>query len=604
MNEILKEFPDLAGQFSLTKGQRVEVCARMETVDAIWLVLSLFSKEEGGQILLRGSADDHAGMLALHADTLVFPLPREIASEVPDSVEAELTRQTAAYLQPDLGDAEQDAYGAYLHTGQAPITAYGVGEWFRKIFPAPRRRARRVARKPKDPVAELNERLHRVAVDSIGQSSKEGPKGGKLACVWMVRRLFAEEFRCSLTGTDSTARLAGELARGKGRSVLEKDVRPGNLVISPTEGPGRVGHVGIVGEDGLIYSNSSNDAEWSQNYTVARWKSYYGKKKGLEVRFYQILPAVAGLERPVAAEPPITTLGAAAPVVSEQAIARLAEIEDYWAASRMAVSAFEARVPLVAEGDSWFDFKILPDVIDWLERKYPYKIHNAAQAGATVYEMAYGPDTDQPVADFFGRDPSQLAEVVRLIQEKRPRALLLSGTGNDLVGPEFILLIRHALSGAPGLNEKVVDAVLRGEIEPALDMMIQTMTEAGRRSGLGELPVLIHGYDYPFPDGRKVKIAFGLVSVGPWMHDSFLKKGYPLKTSGDLAARAAQVRRMIDMLYDMLERLRRRNPNLHVVNLRGVLPKRSDWHDELHPTRKGFERVADEFEKKLRELGV
>lgn len=267
-------------------------------------------------------------------------------------------------------------------------------------------------------------------------------------------------------------------------------------------------------------------------------------------------------------------------------------------AVRAAAPAARASGPrLVAEGDSWFDFPLHPDVIDCLERHHGYKIANVSKAGACVYEMAYGPDNDH-VSDIFDRDDSQLEEFVKRIREHRPQGLLLSGAGNDFVGPEFIMTIHHAAARKAGANMALVNALFQHDLEPAFERIIATATDAGRSAGLGTLPIFTHGYDYAIATG-KAAVNLIVKKVGPWMDPSFLAKGYPRDTDAELIHRINIVRPIIDGLYEMLQRLRLKYPNLHVVNVRNTLPNRTDWHDELHPTREGFRKVAALFHTEI-----
>ena len=62
---------------------------------------------------------------------------------------------------------------------------------------------------------------------------------------------------------------------------------------------------------------------------------------------------------------------------------------------------------------------------------------------------------------------------------------------------------------------------------------------------------------------------------------------------------------MIDSVYEMMERIKSSYPNVHVVDVRGTLPARSDWHDELHPSSQGFKKVAKLFNQVIsRALGA
>ncbi len=263
------------------------------------------------------------------------------------------------------------------------------------------------------------------------------------------------------------------------------------------------------------------------------------------------------------------------------------------AASRSGTRARGTRI--VAEGDSWFDFKIQPDVIDWLRHDFNYDIVNVAKGGACIYEMAYGPDDDS-IFDFFGKDPSQLEEVVKKIREHQPEAFLFSAGGNDFVGPEFILTIMHSAAKKSGVNRALVDALFKEDVEPGFRLIIETVIATTRKLGLGDIPIILHGYDYVFPDGRSA-LNLGIKKIGPWMDPSFTMKGYPYdrKNANQLAIRRKIVSAMIDTVYEMLDRLKVSYPNVQIVDVRGALPSLSDWHDELHPTGAGFKKVAKRF---------
>lgn len=65
--------------------------------------------------------------------------------------------------------------------------------------------------------------------------------------------------------------------------------RPGDIIISPTgRGNGRVpnGHVGIVGEDGVIYSNNSHTGKWDKHLTLRGWYAHFGDRGGYPIYYY------------------------------------------------------------------------------------------------------------------------------------------------------------------------------------------------------------------------------------------------------------------------------------------------------------------------------
>jgi len=97
---------------------------------------------------------------------------------------------------------------------------------------------------------------------------------------------------------------------------------------------------------------------------------------------------------------------------------------------------------LVAEGDSWFDYPFY-DVLKLLDDDYGYEIYSVAHKGDAVEIMAY--------------DGGQLDEFARCLEQVLrsgtvPKAVLLSGGGNDVAGDAFAMLINHKRSPVPGLG--------------------------------------------------------------------------------------------------------------------------------------------------------
>lgn len=122
-------------------------------------------------------------------------------------------------------------------------------------------------------------------------SSRTGPDGGNLACVWAVRHIVHETLGFWITQSDGTATFAPVLLGCFGDRVVADDVAPGGIIISPTSGS-RIGHIGLLGAgqggDRLVYSNSSAAAMWKQNHTVRSWRARYHDTKGLQVYFFPL----------------------------------------------------------------------------------------------------------------------------------------------------------------------------------------------------------------------------------------------------------------------------------------------------------------------------
>jgi hypothetical protein len=264
-----------------------------------------------------------------------------------------------------------------------------------------------------------------------------------------------------------------------------------------------------------------------------------------------------------------------------------------------AAAATAKKYKLLAEGDSWFDYPIGRDVLDYLNNYFQHPVTKLARAGSTLNELVYGPDK------LFRSDPSQgktrLTMVVEKLREQQFDAMLFSGGGNDIAGPEFFSFLNHAASELPNPNPSVLDGVINGTFRKAYEDMIEVLLAEAQRQGI-RLPIFVHGYDYPWPDGRGA-VALGI--VGPWFDGTFRKKGFPFM-GGDgpeLEERRAIVAKFIKALNGMLDGLQTKYAgNVFKVDLLGTLPNRNNWADELHPTNEGFAAVAWKFNNRLYEV--
>ena len=173
-------------------------------------------------------------------------------------------------------------------------------------------------------------------------------------------------------------------------------------------------------------------------------------------------------------------------------------------------------------------------------------------------------------------------------------AFLLSAAGNDVIGdingqPQIKRLLKQRTG-----NEPARDLIDRSALDDTLALLkryYRKIIDSVRGvAGLETLPIIIHGYDFPFPGSKRD--ARNPIWAAP---DQWL--GRPLN---ELNIRQANIQRavikiLLNELYGMLEELSDADPHVHVVDLRGALPKRSDWADEIHGTDEGFEVVAEHF---------
>jgi len=244
---------------------------------------------------------------------------------------------------------------------------------------------------------------------------------------------------------------------------------------------------------------------------------------------------------------------------------------------------------LVAEGDSWFDYP-LHDILSMLEDEHGYDVESVAHKGDRVEEMAYA---DGQLTEFSRR-------IEKLLRNgKVPKAILLSGGGNDIAGDEFGMLLNHAVSAIAVLNENIVTGVIDQRIRTAYNTILAAITKISQTWIQRPLPILVHGYDFPVPDGRGFLGGWAFLP-GPWLQPGFREKGF-----GDVDKCKDLMKQLINRFNAMVADVCAQPQFKHVtyVDLRNTLSTAGNykqfWANELHPTEKGFRLVTDRFVKAL-----
>jgi hypothetical protein len=241
---------------------------------------------------------------------------------------------------------------------------------------------------------------------------------------------------------------------------------------------------------------------------------------------------------------------------------------------------------LVALGDSWFEYPFGDDILGGLEAR-GYDIESAAHHGDRLEVMAY----DGGQIDGFAACIEKIKHHGNI-----PKAVLVSGGGNDIVADDFGLLLNSAVSPIGGWNYEILDGLINERVQTSyhsLFTMINTICDCE----VGHLlPVVFHGYDYLVPDGRG--ILFGWLA-GPWLRPGFHEKNFP-----DLPTNRDMMKVLINRLNDMLSSLATDSSfsNLHYLDLRNTLSNdltggkyKQSWANELHPTNEGFDALAARF---------
>jgi lysophospholipase L1-like esterase len=267
-----------------------------------------------------------------------------------------------------------------------------------------------------------------------------------------------------------------------------------------------------------------------------------------------------------------------------------------------------AATPLMAIGDSW--------LFDQWDRDYGVTRPNLVKSlRALGYKDIASSTTDFAYAGRALSDMAQapfLRDVTNYIADQPDiKALLVGGGGNDVVAgfpgqqPLFKML-QPRNAGAPALIEAEVSSFIDGTLFNYYDTILKTLTAST------SIPIILHAYDHPIPDGRgDMILAF---AIGPWLNPYFRARGYVIPDfpagSPDLILAREVMQQLIDRLNAMVSRVAAAYPNVHHVNLTGTLARAYGddyarlWNNELHPKGDGYDLVAKLIETKLKSLGI
>jgi hypothetical protein len=244
----------------------------------------------------------------------------------------------------------------------------------------------------------------------------------------------------------------------------------------------------------------------------------------------------------------------------------------------------ESFVPLqiFAEGDSWFDYPVPffgGGIITRLENRLGVPILNLAKAGDEIRYMLGVEERILLTEHLTNGCPAGGPWDV----------LLFSGGGNDVVDNPMALWIKDWDPALPP-----IDLIHKSRFQTALALVragYEDLIELRDNLSLST-HLIFHDYDFAIPDGR------GICGFGPWLKPTFDLRKFPLGV-----ARREVVKAMLLQFAAMLTSLAGTASNVTFINGQGTLkPQTSSWHNELHPSKAGFERFADIFRDKLKAL--
>lgn len=232
---------------------------------------------------------------------------------------------------------------------------------------------------------------------------------------------------------------------------------------------------------------------------------------------------------------------------------------------------------IMSEGDSWFSFPIHANTIDFLDEMAKHRISllRLEESGDKALRIMGG---------------SQKARLAKLLHLYPVQALLFSGGGNDVIGEDLLPLLNNWQEGMTwqdSINEDTTRSRFDALRSAYLDLIhLRDENRPGCK-------IYIHGYDWSIPSGKGA-VMWG-IHVGPWMKQYMVQKHIL-----DPADQKAIIHELLERFNAMLDGLAAQNPDMVRVETLGTLAE-NEWNDELHPSRKGFQKIAGKFREKLRE---
>lgn len=245
------------------------------------------------------------------------------------------------------------------------------------------------------------------------------------------------------------------------------------------------------------------------------------------------------------------------------------------------VAAPSGPLRILAEGDSWFDYPVPffgGGIIERLEKRVGVPILSLAKAGDEVRYMLGVEERKQLIKHLKRGSPAGGPWDV----------LLFSGGGNDIVDNPMALWIREfdpAISPAAHLHPARFAAAL-ALVRAGYEDLIALRDALSPGTQL-----VFHAYDFAIPDGR------GICHLGPWLRPTF-----ELRNFSDAGAAFEVVKAMLQQFAAMLQSLTAAG-GVTFINGQGTLAAtKASWHNELHPSRAGYDKFAALFHQTLKAL--
>lgn len=231
---------------------------------------------------------------------------------------------------------------------------------------------------------------------------------------------------------------------------------------------------------------------------------------------------------------------------------------------------------VISHGDSWFAYPVYANIIDQLDEFVAHAM--------SLLRLENSGDLLIDILDAHG-----VTTLKNLMARYHPDVLLLSAGGNDIVGHQLLNFI------APRTDPFDVNAALAtAALTARFDAMRAAYTSLldARDQVAPRCQVVTHGYAHALPSGLPVHyIGF---TAGPWIKPFLEAQGYV-----DYAEQRAIVNALIGRFNILVDSFVGRQ--VVKADVSTVITD-SDWSNELHPTRYGFESAAKVLHSTLHQL--
>lgn len=232
---------------------------------------------------------------------------------------------------------------------------------------------------------------------------------------------------------------------------------------------------------------------------------------------------------------------------------------------------------ILAEGDSWCRY-VIGFAVPWHLPKLDSRNHvmNVASPGDTAAEMLSGTKA-RKLRAYIKSGPSR---------GRKFNVIVFSGGGNDLLGSgRFGRYLNEYESGMTAVQ--VINSERLKKALDLLDIYYERLVVMRNEESLKSL-IYFNAYDFAQASG------IGVCGRRPWLEPHLIDAGVPDNLHEDVVA--VFLKRYEKRLKSMASRLG--NNDIRIIGTQGTLSA-NQWENEIHPTKRGFRRIAKVFQEQL-----